>query len=209
MAKQSEPTQDFGFYAAVPRLVRTHYTSLTAVQKWLYVCLKDLCGDHGTCYRALRTLSEETGISTGMLSESIRALHEAKLVHAEKKKRSTGGKEVWHITIVDIWSANGKLHPAKRSQSEQNKVSEPSQNENVHPVKDNVQTVNKRRGKRSPAEPECSHSETEERTTKQEHFEEKKEKETALSFSEKKSVEEDDFSLVPAGFLKPELRAAR
>ncbi len=88
------PSVDFGFHAVIPRVIRTAYKHLTPVQKWLYVCLKDLCGDHGTCYRSLRALSEETDLSTGMLSESIADLHKAGLIHAEKKKRSTGGKEV-------------------------------------------------------------------------------------------------------------------
>lgn len=180
-----EPKPDFGFYAAVPRVVRTGYKNLTAAQKWLYVCLKDLCGDHGTCYRSLRTLSEETGISTGMLSESIRDLHEAELIHAEKKKRSEGGKEVWHITVADIWIANGKLHPSKRSQNEQTSgersqkaLSSAAQNENVHPVNENVQPANDKGRKRSAGERERSFCETEERTKKQEHLEERKEKET-------------------------------
>lgn len=148
-----EPKIDFGYYAAIPRLIRTGYKDLSPVQKWLYVCLKDLCGDSGTCYRSLRVLAEETGISIGMLSESVRVLHEKGLIHAEKKKRSTGGKEVWHITVVDIWQLNGKAHPTvKCSHSEQT-------SENVHPVNKNVHTANKNLEVCSPSEQECSHSE--------------------------------------------------
>src|SRR5258708_4892285 len=127
--QKRNPDIDFGFHATIPRAVRTHYKTLTPMQKWLYVCLKDLCGEHGTCYRTVKVLSAETNISTGMISESIPLLHKDGLIHAEKKRRSSGGKEVWHITIVDIWAANGKLHPTKRSLSEQT-------TENVHSVND-------------------------------------------------------------------------
>lgn len=148
--KQQNPSIDFGFYATVPRVVRTNYRDkVTPIMKWLYTCLKDLCGDDGTCYRTLRVLSEETGISTGLLSESIPILHEVGLIHAEKKKRSTGGKEVWHITIVDIWIANGKAHPTKRSHYEQTQASE-----NVHDT--NVHNVNETTGECSCGERECS-----------------------------------------------------
>jgi hypothetical protein len=150
-----QPTIEWGFHAVTPRIIRTGYKDLTPMQKWLYVCLKDLCGETGTCYRALRVLAEETGISTGMLSESIPILHKAGLIHAEKKKRSAGGKEVWHITIVDIWQANAKAHPSKRSHSEQT-------TENVHTVNEDVHRMNDNTGVCSCGERECSLCETEE-----------------------------------------------
>lgn len=144
-----EPTVDYGFRAIIPRIVRTAYKDVTATQKWLYVCLKDLCGNHGVCYRTLEALSEETDLSTGMLSESIRILHDAGLIHAEKKRRSSGGKAVWHITIVDIWGANAASHPTKRSQNE-------ATPENVHIVNENLHNVNEKGEEYSHCERESS-----------------------------------------------------
>lgn len=103
---KANPKIEWGFFAITPRIVRTKYKQLSHTEKWLYSCLKDLCGDKGTCFRSLRTLSEETDISTGSLSAMIPRLHMAGLIHAEKKSRGRGGKEVWHISIVDIWQAN-------------------------------------------------------------------------------------------------------
>jgi hypothetical protein len=171
MSKTPNPQIDFGYFAAIPRSIRTEYKTLTPTQKWLYVCLKDLCGDHGTCYRALRTLSDETDISTGMLSESVQVLHAAGLIHAEKKKRQAGGKEVWHITIVDIWQANGKVHPSKRSDAEQKRSQNEQTTANVQYVNENVHCVNDKAKVCSHIERECSLCETEERTVKQEHTE--------------------------------------
>src|SRR5260221_10055204 len=173
--QKRNPDIDFGFHATIPRAVRTHYKTLTPMQKWLYVCLKDLCGEHGTCYRTVKVLSAETNISTGMISESIPLLHQAGLIHGEKKKRSSGGKEVWHITIVDIWPANGKLHPTKRSLSEQT-------TENVHSVNENVHSVNDQGKERSASEQERSLSETEEGSS-----------EAVSSFEEGSSEEEGTY----------------
>jgi hypothetical protein len=153
--KPRNPDVDFGFHAQIPRLVRTGYRDLTPVQKWLYACLKDLCGDHGTCYRTVKVLAEETGISTGMISESIPVLHSHGLIHGEKKKRHTGGKEVWHITIVDIWPANAKAHPTKRSLGEQTVAA------NIHSANVNVHSVNDLPLKRSAGEYTRSLCETE------------------------------------------------
>jgi hypothetical protein len=156
---------DFGFFAAVPRIVRTQYKHLNPTQKWLYVCLKDLCGDHGTCYRTLRTLSDETDISIAMLSKSIPELHEAGLIHAEKKRRENNptGKEVWHITIVDVWTANGQLYPTKRSQDEQQcspqEQSTSEADRDVHEVNNNVHDMNKKGPHCSCGEQQCSRGE--------------------------------------------------
>lgn len=146
--QKRNPDIDFGFHATIPRAVRTHYKTLTPMQKWLYVCLKDLCGEHGTCYRTTRVLALETDISTGLISESIPQLHNAGLIHAEKKIRKEGGKPVWHITIVDIWPANGKLHPTKRSHSEQQRSAggqTSGTSENVHHVNENVHSVKQKK----------------------------------------------------------------
>ncbi len=160
--KQRDPDTDFGFHAKIPRIVRTGYKNLIPLQKWLYTCLKDLCGDHGTCYRTIKVLAEETGLSTGLISESIPLLHQVGLIHAEKKKRSANStKAVWHITIVDIWEANALMHPTKRSRGEHS--SAPS--ENIHRVNENVHHVNEPSNEspreNSPGEPESSQSETE------------------------------------------------
>lgn len=144
MTVQKQPKAEWGRYAMTPRIVRTQYKDLSHAEKWLYVCLKDLCGDKGVCFRALRVLSEETDISTGSLSAMIPHLHAAGLIHAEKKRRSNNptAKEVWHITIVDIWQAN---------------VQECSKSE--HHEDENVQNLNEIATECSIIEQQCSENE--------------------------------------------------
>lgn len=144
--KYQEPKRDFGFYATVPRIVRTQYKDLSHAEKWFYVCLKDLCGDKGTCFRTLRSLSEETDISIASLSKMIPNLHKYGLIHAEKKRRSESGKEVWHITIADIWAENAKV-------CSQNKQSTEGVVQNTNNV---VQNSNENQGDCSQNEQDCS-----------------------------------------------------
>ena len=148
--QKNNPKQDWGFYACTPRIVRTQYKHLSHTEKWLYVCLKDLCGDRGMCYRTLKVLSEETDLSTGNLSTSIRNLHDAGLIHAEKKRRSNNptGKEVWHITIVDIWQANVE-YCSKNERSQ----------EDVQTMNNNVQILNVPTPQRSKNEAQRSENE--------------------------------------------------
>jgi predicted transcriptional regulator len=141
MSNQKQPKLKFGFYAVTPRIVRTKYKDLSHTEKWLYVCLKDLCGDKGTCFRTLRALSEETDISTGSLSKMVPNLHRAGLIHAEKKRRTESGKEVWHISITDIWTENVKAC----SNAEQSTEVVQNSNKDVQNVNENA--------------PDCSNSE--------------------------------------------------
>src|SRR5260221_215755 len=137
---KQNPKIEWGFFAVIPRIVRTQYKQLSHTEKWLYACLKDLCGDKGTCYRTLRVLEQETDISTGSLSTMIPKLHKAGLIHAEKKRRSNNptAKEVWHISIVDIWQSNVEYC----SNIEQQCSNAEQSPENVQTLNDNVQTLN-------------------------------------------------------------------
>ena len=139
--KKNDPKAEWGFYSMTPRIVRTQYKQLSHTEKWLYVCLKDLCGDRGMCYRSLRALSQETDLSTGNLSTGIRKLHDAGLIHAEKKRRNNNPtqKEVWHISIVDIWQSNVEYC---------SKYEQPTQ-DNVQDLNNNVQNMNEPEPERS------------------------------------------------------------
>ena len=94
-----EEKEDIGFYARVPRIVRTGYKELSHAEKWLYTCLRDLCGEAGECWRSLRALAKETGISIASLSSMIPHLAQVGLIDAMKKS-------TWFIKIKNIWQAN-------------------------------------------------------------------------------------------------------
>jgi predicted transcriptional regulator len=153
---KTDPRMDWGFYAMTPRIVRTLYKKLSHTEKWLYTCLKDLCGKGGTCFRTLRSLKEETDISIASLSTMIPHLHESGLIHAEKKPSPRSGKEIWHISIIDIWQMN-KDYCSKIEQSPDESVQ--ILNEDmpvVHSTNNDVQKSNKEQGDCSNFERGCS-----------------------------------------------------
>lgn len=153
---------EWGFFAVTPRIVRVEYKQLSHAEKWLYVCLKDLCGDKGVCFRTLRSLAEETDISLGSLSTMIPKLQKAGLIHAEKKRRSLTGKEVWHISIVDIWQLN-RDYCSKSEQSTQ---------QFVQPMNNNVQKLNESSLVCSEIERDCSNFADRRKNIEEQHTEE-------------------------------------
>jgi len=152
----TDPKVDWGFYAMTPRIVRTKYKDLSHTEKWLYTCLRDLCGKKGTCFRTLRSLKEETDISIASLSAMIPRLHAAGLIHAEKKRRSTTGKEIWHISIVDIWQMNKDYCSENEQNSGEDVQNLNNDPEIVQSVNNDVQNLNKTPGDCSENERDCS-----------------------------------------------------
>src|SRR5258707_7823794 len=109
-------------FSRVPNMIIFGYhESLSPQEKWLYVCLKHMCGRKGTRHLSLRYISEKTGISTGALSKSkhsdgmIRHLHDAGLIHAQIKKPAVGNPQ-YHITITDVWALNQAFFSRTRSE---------------------------------------------------------------------------------------------
>lgn len=189
MVQQSQDSkkEDKGYFAQTPRIVRTQYKDLSHTEKWLYTCLKDLCGDKGTCFRSLRTLEEETDISKASLSSMIPHLHSVGLIHAEKKSRGYGGKEVWHIVIIDIWQANKKYC----SENEQ------SPSRVVQILNKDVQKMNKDTESCSENERSCSNFRDRRRPSEGEQQEGEKEKENtdalpAFALTSKQIAEQNE-----------------
>ena len=147
--KQQEANPYAYGYARMPRIIRKGYKNLTKLQKLLYIYIRDLCGEDGTCFRSLRSLQQETGFSIGYLSENIPILHNEDLIHAEMRKHQGSGWEIWHITIVDIWEKNAtflRTEKEKRSQDEQIEM------ESVHGMNKSVHQMNSLEAKCSPDE---------------------------------------------------------
>ncbi len=86
----------------VPSYIRTHFPDLTFSDKWFYVCLCEICLDEKTSTYSLRQLRQSTGLSPAALCRTIPNLVKAGLIEATKKRRDSGGAEVWHITLIDI-----------------------------------------------------------------------------------------------------------
>ena len=100
-------TKHYGF-CLVPRLVmrQPRFATLPETAKWLYVCLKDICGEteKGECFYSLRNLEGLIHMSISTLSRSIHKLVGAGLILADKL--GAKGREVFHIKIVNIWQEN-------------------------------------------------------------------------------------------------------
>lgn len=78
---------------------------LTPYEVALYCHIKRVCGaeEGGVCWKGVRTLSKETGMSIGRISEARAELARRGLIHVSQPK-GPGTSAV--VTIVDIWPEN-------------------------------------------------------------------------------------------------------
>src|SRR5258708_2558411 len=112
-------------YTRVPNmLIFGYHDTISPQEKWLYVCLKHLCGKKGTRHLSLRYIAEQSGISVGALSKSkhsegmIKHLHDAGLIHAEIKRPGGKGNAQYHVTITDVWVLNQAFFRSEFGQDE-------------------------------------------------------------------------------------------
>ena len=123
---------------------------LTPYEVALYGHLKRVCGAEkgGKCWKSVSTLSRETGMSAGRVSEARAELARRGLIHMRQPKGPGTGVTV---TIVDIWPQNmvrysaegypsqyeGGLHNMKGNPSRGETKKEPLEEE---PIKNHSKT---------------------------------------------------------------------
>jgi len=72
----------------------------------LYVHLKRVAGDSGTCWQSTETLATSCKMSKAMVSKVKNELVDKGLIHIDEEKLERGGRAAHHITINDIWLEN-------------------------------------------------------------------------------------------------------
>jgi hypothetical protein len=90
---------------------------LTPYEVALYGHLKRVCGAEkgGKCWKSVSTLSRETGMSAGRVSEARAELARRGLIHMRQPKGPGTGVTV---TIVDIWPQNMVRYSAEGNPSQ-------------------------------------------------------------------------------------------
>lgn len=98
------------YYAAIPNIV--FKIGLNPFEIALYVHLKQIAGEDGTCWKSTATLAKETSMGAGTISK-VKALLAAprpelgnKALITVTAEMQNGGKANHSITITDIWPEN-------------------------------------------------------------------------------------------------------
>src|SRR4030067_1962918 len=108
----------------------------------LYVHLKRVAGDEGTCWQSTNTLAKACQMSSGSISNAKKELCKLGLIIVMTKKNTQGGLEHHEITIIDIWPRNTTKYvtssPHEQASSPHEQASSPhEQASSPHETKNN------------------------------------------------------------------------
>ena len=104
--KIQDESGDKKYFTQIPNMIVNHST---AYEQSLYLVMKRLAGERGTCFASLNFLSEKMGVHKTTVSKTIKKLLNRKWVKETEKKKVKGGY-VRQFVIVDLWPLNIELY---------------------------------------------------------------------------------------------------
>lgn len=104
---------DKEYFTMVPNYVLNHSTIW---DREVYIQMKKIAGENGTCFMAIKKLMKQCGVSKERLSKSIKYLVEHKWISfvGQKEIPTRGGNQyVNEYRINNIWKMNSDYYSAK------------------------------------------------------------------------------------------------
>ena len=93
---------DRKYFTQIPNIIVNHST---AYEQSLYLTMKRLAGEHGSCFASLNWLSKKMGVDKKTVSKTITKILKRKWIKEIEKVKVRGGK-VRQFVIVDLWKLN-------------------------------------------------------------------------------------------------------
>jgi hypothetical protein len=109
----SDESGDKKYFTIIPNYILNHSTLW---DREVYIQMKRITGEDGTCWTSQRTLAKQCGISINRLKKSINYLLEHKWIKQVGKKEviTKGGvQEVNEYAIADLWKMNVNYYEDK------------------------------------------------------------------------------------------------
>ena len=106
-------SNDRRYFTIVPNYILNHSTMW---DREVYIQMKRIAGEQGTCWTSRKTLAEQCGVSTRRLDKSIKYLIEHEWIKPIGTKRvgtAGGTQQVNEYKITDLWNLNNKYYQDK------------------------------------------------------------------------------------------------
>ncbi len=107
--KLKDESGDKKYFTQIPNLIVNHSS---AYEHSLYLIMKRLAGENGSCYASLNWLSKKMGVDKKTTSKTITKLLKRKWIKEIEPITIRGGK-VRQFIVVDIWAKNIKEYESK------------------------------------------------------------------------------------------------
>lgn len=135
--KISEEPSDRRFFTIVPNYVINHSTPY---ERSIYLYMKRLAGEHGSCWASNQTIAEHEGCSRNTVAKYIKQLVKRGWIK-QVGYRSVGQtkQKVAEYRIVDLWDQNNQFYAKKKVSNNDSFV--PIKTRKVSTVDEKVSTI--------------------------------------------------------------------
>lgn len=106
-------SNDKKYFTIIPNYILNHSTMW---DREVYIQMKRIAGERGTCWTSQKTLAKQCGVSINRLKKSLRYLLEHKWIKEVGTKRvftAGGNQQVNEYRITDLWDLNNKYYQDK------------------------------------------------------------------------------------------------
>jgi len=115
--KIQDESGDRKYFTIIPNYILNHSTMW---DREVYVQMKRITGEEGTCWTSQKTLAKQCGISVNRLKKSLKYLVEHKWIKqiGVKKVNTKGGaQEVNEYKVADLWKLNMEYYESLKGVS--------------------------------------------------------------------------------------------
>ena len=100
--KLKDESGDRKYFTQIPNMIVNHST---AYEQSLYLVMKRLAGEHGSCFASLNFLAQKMGVNRKTVSSNIEKLLQRKWIMEINPVKVRGGS-VRQFKIADLWMLN-------------------------------------------------------------------------------------------------------
>lgn len=121
--KISDESGDKKYFTIIPNYILNHSTLW---DREVYIQMKRIAGENGTCWTSLQTLASQCGIGLTRLKKSIKYLSTHNWIQKigiRKVETEGGSQAVNEYKVVDLWSLNAKFYQDKGGSSDEGALS--------------------------------------------------------------------------------------
>jgi len=104
--KIQDNSGDKKYFTQIPNMIINHST---AYEQSLYLVMKRIAGETGSCFASLNFLSKKLGIAKRTINSTIAKLLKREWIKEINQKKVKGGN-VRQFIIVDLWKLNIELY---------------------------------------------------------------------------------------------------
>lgn len=150
----TDDSGDKKYFTQIPNMIVNHST---AYEQSLYLIMKRVAGEFGSCYVSLNFLRKKMGVAKRTVNQTIETLLKREWIEEIDKKKVQGGY-VRQFKIIDLWELNLCQYKSGTQMTTSNKSGTPVNGSGTQVTREVEPTCTQRRVNKEDIEEETKNS---------------------------------------------------